>query len=124
MAHDKRPPGPKPTWAYAYKIVPPQSADRMRTVRALLDHERAHARQGARIWEGRFVLEQQVTHILVVSDAPHQDLEVNQRLEAELRDLEARFSLTAAMAVEDDPMPPPVDPDQSPPPAGPPQGQG
>ena len=110
MAHEPRPPGPGPTWAYAYQIVPPQSEDRLRTVKALLDHERAHARLGARTWEGRFVLEQQVTHILVVSDSPDQDLEVNRRLEAELRGLETRFSLTAAMAVEDDPIPPPADP--------------
>jgi hypothetical protein len=90
--------------------VPPQPEERLRRVLALLDREQAHARLGDRIWEGRFVLEQQVTHILVVSDNPQQDLEVNQRLEAELRDLEAAFCITTPMAVADEPGAPPPPP--------------
>jgi hypothetical protein len=57
-------------------------------------------------WSGRLVREQRVTHILVVSDSPEQNLEVNHRIEAALRDLEAGFSVTSSMAVEDEPLPP------------------
>lgn len=106
MTQPKPPPGSRTVWAYAYEIVPPQPEERLRRVLALLDREQAHARLGDRIWEGRFVLGQQVTHILVVSDNPQQDLEANHRLEVELRDLAAGFSITAPMAVADEPVPP------------------
>ncbi len=92
----------KSVWAYAYQIVPPQPAERLDTIRALLDREAMDARTRARTWEGRLVAEEHVTHILVVSDSAEQDLEVNQRVEAELRDLEADFSVTVPMAVERD----------------------
>ncbi len=100
----------KSLWAYAYEIVPPQPEDRLRSINALLDRERADARTRARTWESRVVVEEHVTHILVVSDSPEQDLEVNLRVEAELRDLSAGFSITAAMAVPDEsarPLDPP-----------------
>jgi hypothetical protein len=99
---------PKPVWAYAYVIEPPQAQERLHVIKALLDTERATARLGKRTWEARFVTEKQVTHILVVSDTPHQDLEHNQRLEAALRDLQAEFSVSAPMAVEDEPVSPPL----------------
>jgi hypothetical protein len=95
MAHEEPPRGLKPAWAYAYQIVPPQPEDRLRAVKALLDHEGAHAKVQQRTWAGRFVVEQQVTHILVVSDSPDQDLDVNQRLETALRGAEVGFALTA-----------------------------
>jgi hypothetical protein len=41
------------------------------------------------------------TRILVVSDRPDQELEVNQLLEAKLNRLEAPFAITAAVAIED-----------------------
>lgn len=95
--------GPKKIlWAYAYEIVPPQPEERLRAIDALLDKERAEARSRARTWESRVVVEEHVTHILVVSDSPEQDLEVNRRVEAELRDLSAGFSITVPMAVADD----------------------
>jgi len=101
-------PGPpnKPMWAYAYQIVPPQSEDRLAAVRALLDREHTLAKRGAHTWEGRFVLEQQITHILVVSDSPDQDREANRRLEAALAELQAGFVLTAPLEVADPPAPP------------------
>ena len=74
-------------------------------IRTRVGFEGVRARRDARTWEGRFVHQEQVTHILVVSDAAEQDLEVNRRLEAELRDLEASFSLTAPMAVDDEARP-------------------
>ena len=95
---------PKTIWAYAYEIVPPQPEDRLRAIKALLDDEHSAARRAARTWAGSVVLEQQMTHILVVSDSPEQNHEVNARLEAELKELKAGFSLTAPMAV-DDPAP-------------------
>jgi len=102
MAHQP-PPAPKTIWAYAYQIVPPQPEHRLHALKTLLEHEHTDAQLGARTWEGRFVLEQQVTHILVVSDSPELDVEANSRLETELRRLKAGFTMTAPLAVSDDP---------------------
>ncbi len=110
MAHEQPPPGPGSPWAYAYQIVPPQPEDRLRAVKVLLDHEGTQAKARERTWEGRFVVERQVTHILVVSDSPDQDLEVNQRLETALRDAQVGFALTVPMAAADEPEPPPAEP--------------
>ena len=116
MAREQQPRKPKSSWAYAYQMVPAQPESRLRAVKALLDHERAQAGLEERTWEGRLVLEQQVTHILVVTDDPDQETDVNRRLEAELRDAEVAFALTIPMAVADEPVPASVDPS----PAGPP----
>lgn len=93
---------PKAVWTYAYQIVPPQTEDRLGTIKTLLEQEHADARRRARTWVGRVVLEQQITHILVVTDSPEQSGEVNRRLEAELGELQVGFSITAPMAVADD----------------------
>jgi hypothetical protein len=108
MAHQQRTPGgtKKTVWAYAYQIVPPQPEDRLHTIRALLDRESIDARTRTRTWEGRLVAEEHVTHILIVSDSPEQNLEVNGRVEAKLRELEAGFSITVPMAIEDESLPP------------------
>ncbi len=107
MGHDQLPGPPRRAWTYAYRIVPPQPAHRLSAIKDLLHGEGTHARLEARTWEGRLVSEQQVTHIMVVSDTPDQDLDINRRVETELRNLEAGFSLTVPMAVEDetDPLP-------------------
>ena len=97
----------KTVWAYAYEIVPPQAEDRLRAIKDVLDHEASDAQRGARTWAGRVVLEQQMTHILVVTDSPEQDREVNRRLEAELNGLNAGFTLTAPLAVVDEGAPAP-----------------
>lgn len=107
MAQKNISPSPKKIWAYLYEIVPPQAKGRLRTIKTLLDDENSNAR-GARTWAGRFVVEQQVTHILVVSDSPDQDRDVNHRLEVELKKLEAGFSITKPVAVVDDATPPPA----------------
>ena len=91
----------KPLWAYAYQIVPPQPEHRLTDVQALLVRQHAEAKRDAQTWEGRFVQEQQVTHILVVSDSPDQDRESNRRLEEALGKLQASFVLTAPLAVTD-----------------------
>lgn len=90
----------KTRWAYAYEIVPAQPDAVLRSIEALLDGEHAHAIKGARTWGSRIVVESRVTNILVVSDTPRQDLEINRRLEAALRKLGAEFSLTAPLAVD------------------------
>lgn len=89
-------------WVYAYEIVPPQAKDRLRMIRAMLDQECSDARCGGRTWAGQLVVEEQVSHILVVSDGPDQAREINRRIEAELTTLEAGFSVTAPMPVVDD----------------------
>jgi len=103
MALKKRTPPAKPVWAYAYQILPPQAEDRLHTIKTLLDKENADAQRTARTWAGRVVVEQQVTHILVVSDSPEQNHAVNHRLEAQLNDLNAGFSITVPIAVVDEP---------------------
>ena len=92
---------PKGTWAYAYELVP-QDEERLRSIKAVLARENASAQRGARTWAGRVIQKQQVTHILVVSDGPEQDREINRRLEAELRALNVGFTVTAPMTVSDD----------------------
>lgn len=102
MVPPKRNPSPKTIWTYAYEIVPPQAEERLEAIKTLLDDEHTDARERARTWVGRVVLEQQITHIMVVSDSPAQNREVNRRLEAELTQLNVGFSLTAPMAVVND----------------------
>src|ERR1041384_5490284 len=89
MTQKKRRPASKTRWAYAYRIVPPQAEDQLRAIQTLLDREHSDARRRARTWEGRFVLEEQITHILVVSDSPDQDRQINRRLGLALNELEA-----------------------------------
>jgi hypothetical protein len=89
-------------WIYSYEIVPPQPEDRLRGVDALLDDHGSRARSRGQTWEGRLVSQEHVTHIFVVSDSARQDLEVNHHVEAALRDLKARFSLTSPMVVVDE----------------------
>jgi hypothetical protein len=86
-------------WAYAYQLVPPQPEGRLHAVKALLDREHADVTPGTRTWEGRLVLERQVTHILVVTDSPDQDCAINRLLEAELKQMETTFALTVPLAV-------------------------
>jgi hypothetical protein len=107
---------PKPIWAYAYELVPPQADDRLGPIVALLDQEAASAKLRAQTWEGRLVREKRVTHILVVSDSSDQGRDVNHRIERELAALQAAFSITAPMAVVDDAQLPPDDapPEQDP----------
>jgi hypothetical protein len=101
MARKKHGRSPKTIWTYAYQIVPPQAEHRLHTIKRLLDDEHAAAHRGARTWTARVVLEQQVTHILVVSDSPEQSREVNRKLETEFNELSVGFSMTAPMAVAD-----------------------
>lgn len=92
-----------PLWAYTYKLVPPQSASRLKAVRALLEREHAEAKTRAARWEGRLVVDERISHILVVAESPDLGQAVNQRIEAELRALKADYELTVPMPMTDDP---------------------
>jgi hypothetical protein len=111
MPNTKRTANPKTVWAYAYQILPPQPAARLHAIKSLLDHAHTEAQRDARTWTGRVVVEDQVTHILIVTDSPEQNHEVNRRLEAKLLELNAGFSITAPIAVADD-TPIPLTPDR------------
>jgi hypothetical protein len=102
MTNKEPKPGPRTVWAYAYEFTQPQPADRMHAVQGLLDREETEARKDSRSWGSRFVTKEQVTHILVVNDSPRQDLEVNRLLEMELKEMKAGFSITAALAIDDE----------------------
>ena len=91
---------PRTVWAYTYQIVPPQSRSRLRAVRAILDHEHSAGHEGAPTWGGRLILGAQMTRIMIVSDSLDRSREVNERLEAELKQLEAEFTLTEPVAVQ------------------------
>jgi len=95
-------PSPPAMWAYGYEINPSLARDRLSIIESLLDEEHFSRKLGGRRWSGRLVTEEQVTHILVVSDSPEQDLDVNHRLEVELQRVEAVFSVTAPLMVADD----------------------
>lgn len=92
-------------WAYGYEMVPPHQARRLSAIRGLLARENEAAQHEARTWTARLVTERQATHVLIVSSTPEQDLEVNRKLEAELKALGVEFMLTVPMAVGDAPAP-------------------
>ena len=102
MPDKKRTPPPKTIWAYAYQILPPQGAQRLHAIKTLLDHAHTEAQRGERTWTGRVVVEEQITHILIVSDSPEQNHEVNRQLEAKLQELKAGFAITVPVAVSDE----------------------
>ena len=90
---------PNPLWVYAYQIVPPQPSKRLDRIRALLEGENLAAISGSGAWAGRLILEQRITHILIVSDTPVRNRDINCQLEAELERLNANFSVTEPLAV-------------------------
>jgi hypothetical protein len=94
----KRPLRSRSIWAYAYVIVPALTRLSMKPMRAILDGENAAALDTARIWNGRVVCDRCITHVLIVSDSPAQEGEINRRIEAEVELLEAQCFLTQPMA--------------------------
>ena len=84
---------------YAYEIVPPQPSKRLDRIRALLEGENLSALSGSGAWAGRLILEQKVAHILIVTDTPLRNREINWKLEAELERLHASFSVTEPLAI-------------------------
>lgn len=108
MTKKSRGPPGRGLWAYAYDVALPDREDRLQNIQYLLDQEHTEARAGAWTWAGRVVMEPPVTRILVISDSPAQDRDVNRRIEAELRRLEATFEVTAPLAVAGDGGPHPM----------------
>ena len=106
---------PSTLWAYTYEILPSQGDGPMKEIGTLLSEEHENAKRTKRVWAGRFVREQRVTHIMVVSDSPDQTGKINRRIESRLEELKAGYSLSAPLAVTDD------DPAQPPPPEPPPE---
>lgn len=100
MIQDKHELPARSLWVYGYQLVPPVLRDRMKGIQDLLDAGHSEAELAGQTWEGRFVNGDHITHILVVSGSPAQDLDVNHKLEAELVRLEAGFSVTASLEVE------------------------
>jgi hypothetical protein len=94
----------EPLWAYAYRLLPPRATDRMSRILELVHQENAEALRDARTWTARLVAERHVTHVLVLSDTPDLDRGMNRRLQARLRELDVRFTVTLPMRV-DEPCP-------------------
>jgi hypothetical protein len=96
-------------WAYGYEIIPSQGEDPMKEIATLLSEEHENAKRTERVWAGRMVREQRITHIMVVSDSPDQTGRINRRIETRLKQLKAGYSLSLPMAVADgDPAQPPA----------------
>ena len=79
--------------------MPPPPVEGLGELRRLLDQENATAFEHARAWAAQLILEQRSTQILVVSDSPAQNRAVNQRLEGELKRLDALYRVTDPVAV-------------------------
>jgi len=86
-------------WAYAYQMLPPRAARQARAIHALLEEENREAKRTDRNWTARMVLEQHVTHVLIVSDMPELDRDINRRLEEKLQEMDVRFAVTVPMPV-------------------------
>lgn len=93
---------PETIWAYTYQIVPPQTRSRLRAVKALLEEEHLATRRPPRTWAGRLIVGAQATRILIVSNSLERSCEVNQRLEAELKQLQVEFSVTEPVELPGD----------------------
>ena len=90
---------PPTLWAYAYEVLPPQPSAEWAELRVLLDAEHAAAEREGRRWTGKLVYKQLVTHLLVVSDHPDQDRDINRRVEEWLKMVSPAFSMTVPKAL-------------------------
>jgi hypothetical protein len=97
MSTERR--SPHPLWVYSYQIVPPQPSKRLDRIRWLLEVENLAALSRTGVWAGRLILEKKLTHILIVSDTPARNREINLKLEAELERLNAQFSATEPLVI-------------------------
>lgn len=87
-------------WAYTYKLSPPLSVEKLREVKLLLEQERTAAKAREGTWEARFVADERISHILVLSDSPDLETEANKHLEQALRTLDSYYNLTVPMVVD------------------------
>jgi hypothetical protein len=88
-------------WAYGYELTPPVTRDRLAGIQGLLDDEHRDADLTERIWAGRFINGDEVTHILIVSGTPDQDRMVNRKVAEELLRLHAGYLVTPSLEVLD-----------------------
>ena len=86
-------------WAYGYEMIPPHRQQGMAALRGLLAREHGDAEREARTWTARLITEQRVTHVLIVSDSPELDREINQKLETELQALGVDYFVTVPIPV-------------------------
>ena len=87
-------------WAYAYRLSPPLPPSKLRHLNEVLERERTAARERNGKWEARFVTDERVAHILVLTDSPDLNRDANKRIEAALHVIDARYSLTVPLAVD------------------------
>lgn len=99
VAGDTAPSSGRTLWAYGYQILPPHREQGMAALRRLLDQEHGQADDEARTWTARLITEPQVTHVLIISDSPELDFEINQKLETQLRALGVDFMVTDPIPV-------------------------
>ena len=90
-------------WVYGYEMIPPHDEEQMTAVRKLLDVENNEAKRAARTWTARLVTRQLATHVLIVTTSPELDVDINRRLEAELRALGGEFAATVPVPIRADP---------------------
>lgn len=102
-AGDKTPSEERTLWVYGYEMIPPHDEQQMTVIRDLLDLENNEAKRSARTWTARLVTRQQATHVLIVSTSPELDLEINRKVEAELRALGGEYLVTVPMPIRPDP---------------------
>ena len=98
MVPKQRPPPPE-SWAYAYQLNPPQPEPRFAKVKMLLRRARLAAQRDGRRWTGQIVKDARITHILVVTDAPHEVRAVDRAIDAELKRLKMGFAITGPARV-------------------------
>jgi hypothetical protein len=104
---------PAMLWAYTYQIVPRQTRSQLSAVRALLDQEHSAAKDGSGMFAGRLMVGAQATRILIVSDCPERSCDVNQRLESELKQLQAEFTVSEPVLLADDAATPSLAPESA-----------
>jgi len=87
------------SWAYAYQLNPPQPEPRLAKVKTLLRRARRAAQQDGHLWTGQIVVEDRITHILVVTDAPNEVRAVDRAIGTELKRLKMGFAITGLARV-------------------------
>ena len=80
-------------WAYAYQLNPPQPEPRFAKVKLLLRRAGQAAQREGRLWTGQIIMEAHITHILVVTDDPHEVRTIDQAIDAELKRLKMDFAI-------------------------------
>ena len=81
------------SWAYAYQLNPPQPEPRFAKVKLLLRRAGQAAQREGRLWTGQIIMEAHITHILVVTDDPHEVRTIDQAIDAELKRLKMDFAI-------------------------------